>query len=160
MKRFHWLTLTSPLNWHKFQLTKLIHLQFQRKSSLKGNCAMQTSLNTEVNLHRDFYKSNYYLRFLTLSWQRSLSYRNRSTDLLCKSMNWFLYDKDFHHERVKSLYYFFSIVNLNVKMNLMNLYFGFYGGIGIPQLRAISFCINQIYWFFIAQQQIYEWFTY
>ena len=32
---------------------------------------------------------------------RSLSYRNQSTDLFCKS-NWFLYDMDLHYERVKS----------------------------------------------------------
>ena len=38
---------------------------------------------------------------LTLSWRRSLSYRNQSTDLQSKSMNWFLYDKDLRHERVK-----------------------------------------------------------
>ena len=31
---------------------------------------------------------------LTLSWRRSLSYRNQSIDLLCKSMDWFLYDRD------------------------------------------------------------------
>ena len=28
-------------------------------------------------------------------------YRNQSTDLLCKSMNWFLYDKNRRHEKVK-----------------------------------------------------------
>ena len=28
-------------------------------------------------------------------------YRNQSTDLLCKSMNWFLYDKNHRHEKVK-----------------------------------------------------------
>ena len=38
--------------------------------------------------------------FLTLSWRRSLSYRNKSTDLLCKPMDWFLYDLDLHNERV------------------------------------------------------------
>ena len=37
---------------------------------------------------------------LTLSCQSSLSHRNQSTDLLCKSMDWFLYDTDFPHERV------------------------------------------------------------
>ena len=36
---------------------------------------------------------------LTLSWRRSLPYRNQSIDLLCKSMHWFLYDRDFLHER-------------------------------------------------------------
>ena len=38
---------------------------------------------------------------LTLSWRRPLSYRNQSTDLLCKSMEWFLYDNGLRHERVK-----------------------------------------------------------
>ena len=28
---------------------------------------------------------------LTLSWRRQLSYRNQSIDLLCKSVDWFLY---------------------------------------------------------------------
>ena len=30
-----------------------------------------------------------------------LSYRNQSTDLLCKSMDWFLHDNGLSHERVK-----------------------------------------------------------
>ena len=38
--------------------------------------------------------------FLTLSWRRPLSYRNQSIDLLCKSIDWFLYDNDPRHERV------------------------------------------------------------
>ena len=40
---------------------------------------------------------------LTLSWRRSLSYRNQSIDLQSKSMDWFLYDRDFCHESVKTL---------------------------------------------------------
>ena len=43
------------------------------------------------------------LQDLTLSWRRYLSYRNQPIDLLCKSMNWFLYDKELRHERVKEL---------------------------------------------------------
>ena len=39
---------------------------------------------------------------LTVSWRRPLSYRNQSIDLLCKSMDWFLYDNGLRHERVKS----------------------------------------------------------
>ena len=39
---------------------------------------------------------------LILSWRRPLSYRNQSIDLLCKSMDWFLYDNALHHERVKT----------------------------------------------------------
>ena len=46
-------------------------------------------------------KYNSFALALTLSWWRSLSYRNQSIDLLCKSMNWFLYDRDLRLERVK-----------------------------------------------------------
>ena len=47
--------------------------------------------------------------FLTLSWRGPLSYRNQSIDLqsidlLCKSMDWFLYDNSPRHERVKHSY--------------------------------------------------------
>ena len=38
--------------------------------------------------------------FLTLSWRKSLSFRNHYSDLLCKSMKWFLYDRNLRHERV------------------------------------------------------------
>ena len=31
---------------------------------------------------------------LTLSWRRSLSYKNQSIDLLCNSLDWFQYDMD------------------------------------------------------------------
>ena len=45
-------------------------------------------------------KRNGTLDGLTLLWRTFLSYRNQSIDLLCKSMDWFLYDRDFRHERV------------------------------------------------------------
>ena len=38
---------------------------------------------------------------LTLSRRWSLSYWNQSIDLLCKSMDWFLYVSDLYQERVK-----------------------------------------------------------
>ena len=41
--------------------------------------------------------------FLTFSWRRSLSYRNQFIDLQGKSVDWFLYDRDLRHERVKKL---------------------------------------------------------
>ena len=37
----------------------------------------------------------------TLSWWRYLSYRNQSIDLLCKTMDWFLYVSYLRHERVE-----------------------------------------------------------
>ena len=33
-----------------------------------------------------------------------ISYRNQSIDLLCKSMDWFLYDIGLRHERVKVIF--------------------------------------------------------
>ena len=47
------------------------------------------------------------LNKLTLSWQRSLSYRNQSTDLLWKSMGWFLYDRDLRQKGVNCKTYYF-----------------------------------------------------
>ena len=41
---------------------------------------------------------------LTLSRRKSLSYRNQLIDLLCESMDWFLYDRDLRHEKVKRLF--------------------------------------------------------
>ena len=38
----------------------------------------------------------------------STSYRNESFDLLSKTMDWFLYDRDFHHEWVKGRIWIFS----------------------------------------------------
>ena len=38
---------------------------------------------------------------LTLSWRRSISYKNQSIDLHSKSMDWFLYNRDYRHESVK-----------------------------------------------------------
>ena len=42
--------------------------------------------------------------YLTLSWRRSVSYKNQSIDLLYILVNWFLYDRDLRHERVNALY--------------------------------------------------------
>ena len=44
------------------------------------------------------------LMLLTLSWWRSLSYRNQSIDLQSKSVDWFLYDRDLRHEKVNICY--------------------------------------------------------
>ena len=41
---------------------------------------------------------------LTPSWRTSLLYKNQSIGLLCKSMEWFLYDRDVCHEKVNTMY--------------------------------------------------------
>ena len=42
-----------------------------------------------------------------------LSYRNQSIDLLCKSMDWFLYDNGLRYERVKRFCEFLQARNYN-----------------------------------------------
>ena len=87
-------------------------------------------------ISRWIYTSN---KVLTLSWRRSLSYRNQSIDLLCKLMNWFLYDKDIHHERVKML---FTHHNPKVcfltyrKVGLASFLFFFYQGIFFTNIMS------------------------
>ena len=59
---------------------------------------------------------------LTLSRRRPISYRNQSTDLLRKSMDWFLYDIGLRPERVKrkqqrsnSTFSSLNLSNVNVR---------------------------------------------
>ena len=57
---------------------------------------------------------------LTLSWRRSLLYRNHSIDLLSKFTDWFLYDRGYHHERVK---HSSGIIRMRILNPLRYLYF-------------------------------------
>ena len=54
-----------------------------------------------LNIFHTFVTSPLFLTELSLSWRRSLSYRNQSIDLLSKSMDWFLHHRDLRHKRVK-----------------------------------------------------------
>ena len=69
------------------------------------------------------------LIFLTLSWLKSLLYKNQFIDLLCKSVDWFLYDTDLLHERVKVYWRtqkrqrFCSLVLLHVCFDLVKMCF-------------------------------------
>ena len=58
--------------------------------------------NTVSNLYNK--KSQNISTSLTLSWRRSLTYRNQSINLQSKLLNWFLYDRELRHERVKGKY--------------------------------------------------------
>ena len=46
-----------------------------------------------------------YTTDLFRSCQRFILYTNQPTDLLCKSMDWFLYDRDLRRERVNAQYF-------------------------------------------------------
>ena len=50
-----------------------------------------------------FLRTIEYIRYVrNFSMTGSISYRNQSIDLLCKSMDWFIYDRDFRHESKSS----------------------------------------------------------
>ena len=42
--------------------------------------------------------SSHSLFYFLSDWRRSLSYRNQSINLLCKSVDWFLYDRELRHQ--------------------------------------------------------------
>ena len=75
-----------------------------------------------------FYHPSRYLtsKILTLLWWRSLSYRIHSIDLLWKSMEWFPYDRELRHEKVKAfitstlfetIVTFFNLYKVNVSFH-------------------------------------------
>ena len=66
----------------------------EMKKPLKNICKKQESIVFHLSMEEHY-------NTLTLSWPMYLSYRNQSTDLLSKSMDWFLYDRDLCHEKVK-----------------------------------------------------------
>ena len=63
-----------------------------------------------IDIYYQFmFKDSILYMSLTLSWRGSLSYRNQSIDLLCKSMGWFLYDRDLSHERIIKEYWYLEL---------------------------------------------------
>ena len=48
--------------------------------------------------------SDFFNSFMT---EVSIIYRNQSINLLCKSMDWFLYDRNLRHERVNKIVLYF-----------------------------------------------------
>ena len=64
-----------------------------------GSCS-ESPVKIQINCEQfKFYPEVY----LTLSWQRFVSYRNQFIDFQSKSMDWFLYDTVFRHQNVKTL---------------------------------------------------------
>ena len=65
------------------------------------------AVTESVNTQQDNISYDENVLHLTLSWRRSLSYRNQSIDLGSKSMDWFLYDNGLRHVKVNSTVTFF-----------------------------------------------------
>ena len=70
---------------------------------------------------RQFCLQSIFLRILTVSLRRSLSYRNRFIDLQSKSMDWFLYDRDLRILQGQKSYKRIQNFNLLLK-NIYSLY--------------------------------------
>ena len=93
---------------------------------------------------------------LTLSWRRSLSYRNQSIDLLCKSMDWFLNGRDLRHERVEESLYWNQNNQLYVKLLLET---------GLPSTinRSIIPKFNSLVFFEVTEKSFHQvsfiWFS-
>ena len=58
---------------------------------------------------------------LNLSWWRSLLYRNQSFDFLCKSMDWFLYDKDSIMKELIDIHILALLFNLHTEREFWDL---------------------------------------
>ena len=69
---------------------------------------------------------------------RYLSYRNQSIDLLCKSMDWFLYDNGTRHQRVKT-------INFSSTLDFVRITFVPSTFVELLNLR-INKPINSVHW--------------
>ena len=87
-----------------------MEFMIQNKSQPRHQCSLKLGSMLKY-LNKNW--NNYQLKWYCL--ERSLLYRNQPIALFYKSMEWFLYDRDFHHERVKQYfsYKFFPIINLS-----------------------------------------------
>ena len=92
--------------WPFFQFTR-VHASFQGPLPILNQRSVFSLENTKKTLFFDVFKGNKMgasvWNALNLSWRRPLLSRNQSIDLLCKSIDWFLYDRDLRHERVKGV---------------------------------------------------------
>ena len=96
----------------------------------QNNCISLRDSLTEKFINIKIDKSKKKKERLTLSWRRSISYRNQSIDLGSKSMDWFLYDNGLRHERVKittvsfnyqAVIYLFKTNGINIRSMNGNL---------------------------------------
>ena len=103
---FNWLLQFDLIFCLKFTILSFKHNYVVAAVNF-GNCCFAVGLFTGNNFMSFMsFTSTWGLRVslkLTVSWQTPLSYRNR------KSMDWFLYDNGFPHERVNIICYYFSL---------------------------------------------------
>ena len=99
-----WCKLNLLECFWSFIIIQWCSTNFRSLSIFKIDLNWGSRINFSILLNLDRYHKNALFRkacnsftwALTLSWRRSLSYRNQS-----KSVDWFLYDRNLRHERVK-----------------------------------------------------------
>ena len=81
--------------------------------------------------------------YWTLSWRRSLSYRNQSIDLQTKSRDWYLYDRNLRHKELS------GFIDLR----------GLLSKILRTETNANGYVSINLKWFleWYSQDQIYSW---
>ena len=72
---------------------------------------------------RIYYVKKHVLKnFYKLSRRRSLSFRNQSIDLLCKLLDWFLYDRDLRHVKVNDRCFHEHITAQKMKFSIKDFF--------------------------------------
>ena len=99
-----WLEVLRKITTADFFEMKLIRSGFFSSviwfflHDLPKDCYITATIYCKHNVYSTFcyilWKSYRRRLFSQRWWWRSLSYRNQSIDLLCKSLDWFLYNRD------------------------------------------------------------------
>ena len=94
--------------WHRLNAI-LVMCRTHTAKSL-GTGKFHGMANDKSHFRRTLRLAQSSVWYLTLSWRRPLSYRNQSSELLRKSMHWFLYDNGLRHKRVNGYSYSIFVV--------------------------------------------------
>ena len=104
----YWSVVSYTVFEHGFCLLEKLSLFFVEKYSITAfiyKLPFQTETFLSINLfsiaHLVLFHIIWLHWWLTLSWRRSLPYRNQSIDLFYESVDWFLHDRDLRHEKIK-----------------------------------------------------------
>ena len=97
-----WIDIESDCLIHLLQIAFTL-LEIFIMTSSNSNFIHCFSDKWSMLLHCYIHQQNLFNFFMT----EVTIYRNQWIDLLSKSMDWFLYDRDLRHERVKALFWAF-----------------------------------------------------
>ena len=95
-----WTNFMPPFSFRKQKFFYVYRGYKKRPLAWNGLITWTSYCKLQANFYFQFFCDGLLkMVLLTLSWRRSLPYRNQFIDLFCKSMDWFLYDIDLCYER-------------------------------------------------------------